>query len=134
MISDPGRIKEGEYMPKTILVVDDSVVVRQVVSLTLRNAGFSTIDAINGVDALKKLQSNQVELIVTDLNMPEMDGITFIRKVRAASDDCRHLPIVMLTTVSQEDKKQEGRAAGATGWVYKPFKAGQLLEAVRRCI
>jgi len=120
-------------MSMTILVVDDSVVVRQVVTLTLRNAGFSTIDAVNGVDALKKLQNNQVELIVTDLNMPEMDGISFIREVRARND-IRHLPIVMLTTVSQEERKQEGRAAGATGWVYKPFKAGQLLEAVRKCI
>jgi two-component system chemotaxis response regulator CheY len=120
-------------MLKTILIVDDSVVVRQVVSLTLRNAGFSTIDAVNGVDALKKLQSNRVELIVTDLNMPEMDGISFIREVRAR-DDIKHLPIVMLTTVSQEEKKQEGREAGATGWVYKPFNAGQLLAAVRKCV
>lgn len=119
-------------MLKTILVVDDSVVVRQVVTLTLRNAGFSTIDAVNGIDALKKLQSNQVELIVTDLNMPEMDGISFIREVRSR-DDIRHLPIVMLTTVSEEKKKQEGRTAGASVWVYKPFNAGQLLAAIRKC-
>ena len=120
-------------MSKTILVVDDSVVVRQVVSLTLRSAGFSTIDAVNGADALKKLQGTQVEMIVTDLNMPEMDGIAFIREVRSR-DDVRHLPIVMLTTVSQEEKKQEGRIAGATGWVYKPFSARQLLDTVRKFI
>lgn len=120
-------------MSKTVLVVDDSVVVRQVVSLTLRSAGFSTIDAVNGADALKKLQSTQVEMIVTDLNMPEMDGIAFIREVRSR-DAVRHLPIVMLTTVSQEEKKQEGRMAGATAWVYKPFSARQLLDTVRKFI
>ena len=120
-------------MSKTILVVDDSVVVRQVVSLTLRSAGFSIVDAVNGADALKRLQSTQVEMIITDLNMPEMDGITFIREVRSR-DDVRHLPIVMLTTVSQEGRKQEGRMAGATAWVYKPFSARQLLDTVRKFI
>ena len=120
-------------MAKTILIVDDSVVVRQIVSLTLRSAGFSTIDAVNGADALKKLNGGEVELIVTDLNMPEMDGIALIREVRSR-DDVRHLPIVMLTTVSQEERKQEGKTAGATGWIYKPFSSRQLLETVRKFI
>ena len=107
-------------MGRKILIVDDSVMVRQMVSFTLTEAGFDVVAAENGQDALNKLGGHVVNLIVTDLNMPIMDGITFIanaRKLAAA----KYIPILMLTTESQPEMKQKGKAAGATGWIVKPF-------------
>ncbi len=118
-------------MMKKVLVVDDSVVVRQIVSVTLRSAGYATVEAVDGKDGMRKLREHDVSMIVTDLNMPEMDGISFIREVRS-TDGFRGMPIVMLTTVSQEERKLEGKMAGASGWIYKPFSGRQLVETVRK--
>ena len=118
---------------KTILTVDDSPSVRQMVSFTLRNEGFNVVEAFDGVDALEKLTGDRVNMILTDLNMPNMDGIDFIRRVRRESD-IKFVPIVMLTTESQTEKKMEGKAAGATGWIVKPFKPEQLLAVVKKLI
>ena len=119
-------------MSKTIMTVDDSASVRQMVSLTLKDAGYSVIEACAGKDALAKL-SGPVDMIVTDLNMPNMDGIEFIRNVRAKAQ-YKFVPIVMLTTESQADKKEQGKAAGATGWIVKPFKPDQLLAVARKLL
>lgn len=120
-------------MEKTIMTVDDSASVRQMVSFTLKNAGFEVIEAADGVDALEKLVGSRVSMILTDLNMPKMDGIDFIRQVRQGAS-CKFVPIVMLTTESLVDKKKEGKEAGATGWIVKPFKPQQLLAVVNRLL
>ena len=119
-------------MSKTIMTVDDSASVRQMVSLTLKDAGYSVIEACDGKDALAKL-SGPLGMIVTDLNMPNMDGIEFIRNVRA-NPQYKFVPIVMLTTESQADKKEQGKAAGATGWIVKPFKPDQLLAVAKKLL
>jgi two-component system, chemotaxis family, chemotaxis protein CheY len=119
-------------MTKTILTVDDSVSVRQMVRFTLEEAGYQVIDAQDGRDALAKL-TGAVKLVITDLNMPQLDGIGLIRAVRADSS-YKGLPIVMLTTESQDTRKQEGRAAGATGWIVKPFTQQQLVAVVKRIL
>jgi two-component system, chemotaxis family, chemotaxis protein CheY len=119
-------------MAKTILTVDDSASVRQMVKFTLSEAGYAVIEAVDGEDALAKLAS-PVHLVITDLNMPKLDGIGLIRRVRAASA-CKGVPIIMLTTESQEARKQEGKAAGATGWIVKPFTTQQLLAVVKRVL
>lgn len=120
-------------METTIMTVDDSASVRQMVSFTLKNAGFQVIEAADGVDALEKLVGNRVNMILTDLNMPRMDGLDFIRQVRQG-EACKFVPIVMLTTESQVDKKIQGKAAGATGWIVKPFKPQQLLSVVNKLL
>ncbi len=119
-------------MAKTVLTVDDSASIRQMVRFTLADAGYSVIEAVDGNDALGKL-TVPVNLVITDLNMPNLDGIGLIRKVRA-NPACKGIPIVMLTTESQEARKLEGKAAGATGWIVKPFAAQQLLAVVKRLI
>ena len=120
-------------MPKVrVLVVDDSASVRQMVSLTLKDAGYSVIEACDGKDALGKL-TGPVDMIVTDLNMPNMDGIELIRAVRATAG-YKFVPIVMLTTESQASTKEEGKAAGATGWIVKPFKPDQLLAVAKKLL
>ncbi len=119
-------------MGKVILTVDDSASVRQMVNFTLSDAGYTVIEAVDGEDALAKL-TNPVNMVITDLNMPNLDGIGLIRKVRA-NPACKGLPIVMLTTESQESRKQEGKAAGATGWIVKPFTKQQMLAVVKRMI
>lgn len=119
-------------MGKTIMTVDDSASVRQMVGFTLKKAGFSVIEASDGKDALGKLKG-EVNLIVTDLNMPNMDGIELIRNVRK-NPSYKFVPIVMLTTESQASKKQEGKQAGATGWIVKPFKPEQLLAVVNKLL
>ena len=120
-------------MSKTIMTVDDSTSVRQMVSFTLKEAGYDVIEACDGKDALTKLAGNALNLIVTDLNMPNMDGIELIRNVR---QDARHkfTPIIMLTTESQSEKKMEGKAAGATGWIVKPFQPEQLVSVIKKVI
>ncbi|HTS48007.1 MAG TPA: response regulator [Bryobacteraceae bacterium] len=119
-------------MSKVILTVDDSASVRQMVKFTLSDAGYTVIEAVDGKDALTKL-TGPVNLVITDLNMPNLDGIGLIRGVRA-NPACKGIPIVMLTTESQESRKQEGRQAGATGWIVKPFTTQQLLAVVKRLI
>ncbi len=119
-------------MPKTIMTVDDSASVRQMVSFTLKNEGHNVIEAVDGKDALGKL-TGQVDMIITDLNMPNLDGIELIRQVRA-KPAYKFIPIIMLTTESQAQRKQEGKAAGATGWIVKPFKPEQLLAVVSKVL
>ena len=119
-------------MGKLILAVDDSSSVRQMVKFTLTDAGYSVIEAVDGRDALTKLTSS-VNLVITDLNMPNLDGIGLIRSVRA-NPALRGLPVLMLTTESQESRKQEGKAAGATGWIVKPFTKPQLVAVVKRVV
>jgi two-component system, chemotaxis family, chemotaxis protein CheY len=119
-------------MAKVILTVDDSASVRQMVRFTLADAGYTVIEAVDGKDAVQKLTS-PVNLIITDLNMPNLDGIGLIRAVRSSSG-CKGVPILMLTTESQDTRKQEGKAAGATGWIVKPFNPPQLLAVVKRII
>ena len=119
-------------MTKTIMSVDDSASVRQMVSLTLQDAGYTVIEARDGKDALAKL-SGPVDMIVTDLNMPGMDGIELTRAVRTGNTH-KFIPIVMLTTESQATRKEEGKMAGATGWIVKPFKPEQLLAVAKKLL
>jgi two-component system chemotaxis response regulator CheY len=118
---------------KTALVVDDSASMRQMVSFTLAQAGFTVIEGSHGQEALDRLKGQAVSVIVTDLNMPVMDGITFIRQVRARPE-YKFTPILMLTTESQDAKKQQGKAAGATGWLVKPFNPDQLVQVVGKVV
>lgn len=120
-------------MSKTIMTVDDSASVRQMVSFTLKQAGYDVIQAIDGKDALSKLNSAQVKMLITDLNMPNLDGIGLIKQVRA-NPAYKFIPIIMLTTESQDSKKTEGKKAGATGWIVKPFKPDQLLAVVKKVL
>ena len=122
-------------MAKTIMVVDDSASIRQVMNLTLKKAGYDVIEACDGLDAIGKLDggSQRVNLIVCDVNMPNMDGISFLKSLKEKQNH-RFTPVIMLTTESQESKKQEGKAAGAKAWVVKPFKPEQMLEAVSKLI
>ena len=117
---------------KTIMTVDDSASVRQMVAFTLKNAGYSVIEASDGKDALSKI-GTKVDMVITDLNMPNMDGISLIKALRAMPA-CKFIPIVMLTTESQAGRKQEGKDAGATGWIVKPFKPEQLLSVVQKVL
>lgn len=116
----------------TILTVDDSKSIRQMVSFTLQQAGYDVIEAEDGQDALTKLTS-EVKLVLTDLNMPHMNGIELIKAIRANAA-YKFLPVVMLTTESQDAIKQQGRAAGATGWIVKPFNPEQLLGVVGKVL
>lgn len=119
-------------MNKTILVVDDSASVRQVVSLALKNAGHTVIEAIDGIDALEKLEDNKkVHLIVSDVNMPNMDGLSFVKAVKAKAE-YRFTPVLMLTTESGEEKKSQGKAIGVKAWLVKPFKPELLISAVTK--
>jgi len=119
---------------KRILAVDDSASVRQMQRFVLSGAGYDVIDAIDGRDGLAQLEkSGAVNLILTDLNMPNLDGVGFIKAVRA-SNAHRLTPIVVISTESQQEKKQAARAAGATGWIVKPFTPEQLLAVVKKVI
>ena len=120
-------------MSRTIMSVDDSASIRQMVGYTLGQAGYNVVQAVDGEDALEKLQQHQVHMVITDLNMPRLDGIGLIRKVRQLTD-YRFIPIIMLTTESQTEKKMEGRDAGATGWIVKPFKPEQLLAVIKKVL
>jgi two-component system chemotaxis response regulator CheY len=115
------------------MTVDDSASIRQMVSFTLKGAGYETVEAIDGKDALAKLNGTPIHMIITDLNMPNLDGIGLIRGVRA-NPSYKFIPVIMLTTESQEGKKQEGKQAGATGWIVKPFNPEQLLAVIKRVI
>ncbi len=120
-------------MGKTIMTADDSASVRQMVSFTLKQNGYDVIEAVDGKDALQKLGGQKVDMLITDLNMPNLDGIGLIKGARVIPA-CKFIPIVMLTTESQESKKVEGKAAGATGWIVKPFKPEQLLAVVKKVL
>lgn len=120
-------------MGKCIMTVDDSPSVRQMVSFTLKEAGFEVVEAVDGQDALSKLNGRQVHMVITDLNMPNLDGIGLIKGIRTNSS-YKFVPVVMLTTESQDTRKQEGKSAGATGWIVKPFKPEQLLAVVRKVL
>lgn len=120
-------------MAKTIMIVDDSASLRQVVSISLRGAGYDVIEGRDGADALTKLTGQKVHLIVSDVNMPNMDGISFVKAVKQLPA-YRFTPIVMLTTESQDSKKREGQEAGAKAWVLKPFNPPQLLSVVQKLV
>lgn len=120
-------------MTKVIMTADDSASVRQMVSFTLKGAGYEIVEAVDGQDALAKLNGGKVDMLITDLNMPNIDGIEVIRQARA-NGKCKFMPIIMLTTESQTSKKQEGKAAGATGWIVKPFRPDQLLAVVKKVL
>lgn len=121
-------------MPKTALLVDDSFSIRQMLSFTLKDAGFDVIEGANGQEGLTAVQqAAKLDLIVTDLNMPVMDGITFIREARKLPTS-KYTPILMLTTETQAEKKQEGKAAGATGWIVKPFHPAKLLDVIAKLV
>ena len=117
----------------SILAVDDSASMRQMVSFTLKGAGYDVTEAVDGVDALTKAQSNKFDLVVTDVNMPNKDGITLIQDLRSLSA-YKFTPLLMLTTESSMDKKQAGKSAGATGWIVKPFNPDQLLKTVKKVL
>ncbi len=117
----------------SILAVDDSASMRQMVSFTLKGAGYEVIEGVDGVDALNKAKGRKVDLVVTDVNMPNMDGITLIKELRALPN-YKFTPMLMLTTESGADKKAQGRAAGATGWIVKPFNPDQLLKTVKKVL
>ncbi|AVS62979.1 response regulator [Paracidovorax avenae] len=120
-------------MAKTILIVDDSASVRSVVGIALRGAGYDVIEGCDGSDALRRLTGQKVHLIISDVNMPNMDGITFLKSVKAMPA-YRFTPVIMLTTESQEAKKREGQLAGAKAWVTKPFQPPTLLSAVEKLV
>jgi two-component system, chemotaxis family, chemotaxis protein CheY len=120
-------------MSKTILSVDDSTSIRQMITFTLQKEGYAVLEAVDGRDALGKVVSNAVDMVLTDLNMPDIDGIELIRALRMRPE-FKYTPIVMLTTESSMSKKDEGRHAGATGWIVKPFRPEQLIAVVRRLL
>lgn len=120
-------------MAKTFLIVDDSASMRQLISFTVNDAGYEAVTAENGKDALAKLAGGKIDLVITDLNMPEMDGISLIRELRSMTA-YKFVPVIMLTTEAQEARRQEGRAAGASGWIVKPFSPEKLLEVVRKFV
>jgi len=120
-------------MAKTVLIVDDSASIRQVSGITLKGAGYEVLEAGDGKAGLAKLDGRKVHLIITDINMPVMDGITFIKEVKKLAS-YRFTPIMVLTTESEEKKKVQGREAGAKAWVIKPFQPAQILDAVSKLI
>ncbi len=120
-------------MPKTVLIVDDSATMRRMVADVLDRAGFTVLEGLNGADALKQLDGRTVQLVITDFNMPVMGGVALVKQIRALPA-YRFTPILMLTTEASDERKGEGRAAGATGWVVKPFDPARLLQVVNRLV
>jgi two-component system chemotaxis response regulator CheY len=118
---------------KTILIIDDSAGIREIVTHTLQSGGYEVIEGVDGADALTKLTGQKIHLIICDVNMPNMDGISFVREIKQ-TDAYKFVPIIMLTTESQERIKLEGLAAGARAWIVKPFLPDQLLSAVAKLI
>jgi two-component system chemotaxis response regulator CheY len=117
----------------TIMTVDDSPSMRQMVGFTLKGAGYDVVEAGNGKEALEKMNQHSVVLLLVDLNMPVMNGIELIRNIRQGNVN-QFVPIIMLTTESQDAKKREGKEAGATGWIIKPFQPNELLAVVRKVV
>jgi two-component system chemotaxis response regulator CheY len=130
-------INSGEPLPErfmpSILAVDDSPSMRQMVQFTLKSAGYQVVEAVDGADAWEKAGRQQFDLVLTDQNMPRMDGTSLTRKLRETSQ-YRSTPILILTTESGDDMKKAGKEAGATGWLVKPFDSMKLLEVIRMVI
>ena len=120
-------------MAKTILVIDDSASIRQMVTFTLRSLGYGVTDAVDGQDGLDKAKANNFNLVITDQNMPRMDGLTFIKSLRAMPQ-YKNVPVLMLTMESSDDIRREGLTAGANGWLVKPFEPQKLIAAVKMVI
>ena len=120
-------------MAKTIMVIDDSASLRQVVRMALEDAGYDVVEACDGKDALGKLGNTKFSLMVCDVNMPNMDGITFVQELKKLPNH-KFTPVIMLTTETGDNKKQAGQAAGAKAWVIKPFQPAQMLQAVSKLI
>lgn len=120
-------------MAKTILIVDDSASIRQVVGMTLKTAGYDVLEGVDGKDALTQLDGRKVHLIISDVNMPNMDGLTFLKNVKQLAA-YKFTPVIMLTTEAGDAMKAEGQAAGAKAWVVKPFQPAQMLTAVSKLI
>ena len=117
----------------SILAVDDSTSMRQMVSFTLKGAGYEVVEAADGVEALNIAKTRGFDMVITDVNMPNMDGITLIGELRGLAS-YKFTPLLMLTTESSPEKKQQGKAAGATGWIVKPFNPEQLLNTVKKVL
>jgi len=120
-------------MAKTIMTADDSASIRQVVKMALTEAGYAVVEAVDGQDAAEKFAASPVNMLITDLNMPRLNGIDLIKKIRATPAG-KFIPIVLLTTESDGSKKDAGKAAGATGWIVKPFNKDQLLAVVKKLL
>lgn len=120
-------------MAKTVLIVDDSISVRQVVGMALRGAGYELVEASDGHDALRKLDGRKIHLVISDVNMPQMDGLTLLRHIKALPA-YKFTPVIILTTETDAAKKQAGQQGGAKAWVVKPFRPDQLLAAVAKLI
>jgi len=118
---------------KTVLAVDDSASLRQMVSVVLRGGGYDVVEAVDGLDALSKMAGRELDLVLTDLNMPKMDGLEFTRQLRAMPA-YKFVPVILLTTESNTEKKLQGKAAGATAWIIKPFDPDQLLAVVKKVL
>jgi two-component system chemotaxis response regulator CheY len=120
-------------VPKNLLIVDDSNAMRQSLGFILSQAGYTVVQAQDGMDAIQKLEGQVFDLVVTDVNMPNLDGIGLTKHIRGAAKH-QFTPVLMLTTESQADKMQEGKAAGATGWIVKPFEEAKLLAVVKKLV
>ena len=120
-------------MTKTVMVVDDSASLRQVVNIALKGAGYDVMEACDGQDALAKLDGRRIHLVISDVNMPNLDGIGFLKQLKA-NPSYKFTPVIMLTTEAGEGKKQEGQQAGAKAWVVKPFQPQQMLDAVSKLV
>ena len=120
-------------MPKAVLAVDDSASIRQMVAFTLKNAGYDVVEAADGMDGLAKAKARGFDLVLTDQNMPRMDGLTLVKNLRTVAQ-YRTTPILILTTESSDAMKAQGKAAGATGWLVKPFDPQKLLDVVKKVI
>lgn len=120
-------------MNRTVLIVDDSTSMRQIVRLTLQSAGFTVFEGSNGIQGLERLHAQPIQAVISDVNMPIMDGIAFLRAIRLLAE-YRSIPVLMMTTSSQANRRQEGRLAGATGWIVKPFSPTQLLDTLSKVL
>jgi two-component system chemotaxis response regulator CheY len=118
-------------MTKRILAVDDSKTMRDMVNFTLKNAGYEVLEAEDGLNALSVVQGQKIDCVITDINMPNMDGISLVKALRA-KPEFRSTPILILTTEGGEEKKAAGRAAGATGWIVKPFAPDKLIQVINK--
>lgn len=125
--------REVLYMGASILVVDDSVSIRQSVRFILEQSGYTVHEAADGAEGLKSLGEHKVDLVITDVNMPNMDGLTMVKKIRE-TDGIKFVPILVLTTESQGSVIEEGKKAGATGWIVKPFNDEKLIETIKKVI
>ena len=123
----------GVIMGASILIVDDSISIRQSVRFVLEENGYTVYEAGDGLEGLKRLEEQKVQLIITDVNMPNMDGLTFVKKIRQ-TDGIKFIPILVLTTESQGAVVDEGKKAGATGWIVKPFNNDKLLETIKKVL